>query len=162
MAADKKSSKPTVQTGMIAQNRKARYEYTIGDTMEAGLVLQGTEVKALRLGKANIAEAYAAAEGNEIWLLNSHIDEHKQGNRFNHETRRKRKLLLHRREINKLLGLLKTKGVTLVPLKLYFDDKGRVKLLMGVATGKKKHEKREAEKERDWKRSQSRIMKEHG
>lgn len=122
-------------------------------------MLTGTEVKSLRNGKGNIKEAYAAAENNEIWLINAHIDEYKQGNRFNHNPRRTRKLLLHRGEIKKLIGRIKTKGVTLVPLNLYFNEKGMVKLEIGVATGKKKYEKREAIKERDWKRDQARALK---
>lgn len=144
---------------VIAQNKKARHDYTISDTYEAGLVLQGTEVKAMRVGKANIRDSYATHQENEIWLLNVHIDEYTQGNRFNHAPRRPRKLLLKQREIKKLIGLLKTKGVTLVPLELYFNERGYAKCELGVATGKKKYEKRDAIKERDWKRDQDRAMK---
>lgn len=143
----------------VAQNRKARFNYTISDTLEAGIVLQGTEVKSLREGKANIRDAYATNEGNEIWLLNARIDEYTQGNRNNHKPTRPRKLLLKQREIKKLIGQLQTKGATLVPLELYFNERGYAKLELGVATGKKQHEKREAIKERDWKREQARAMK---
>lgn len=122
-------------------------------------MLQGTEVKALRAGKANIRDAYASHEGNEMWLINANIEEYTQGNRFNHQPRRPRKLLLKRREIKKLIGQLNTKGVTLVPLELFFNERGFAKCLLGVATGKKKYEKREAIKERDWKREQSRALK---
>lgn len=151
-------AEPPTQT-RIAENKKARFDYTITDTFEAGLVLTGTEVKSLRNGKANIRDAYAAVHGEEIWLINAHIDVYKQGNRFNHEPLRHRKLLLKKREINKLIGALKTKGVTLIPLNMFFNARGIAKIEMGIATGKKKHEKREAIKERDWKREQSRAMK---
>lgn len=140
-------------------NRKARFEYTIDELFQAGIALTGTEVKSLRLGKASIGEAYAAAHDEEIWLINATIEEYKQGNRFNHEPKRKRKLLLKRKEINKLIGALKNKGVTLIPLKLYFNDRGIAKLELGLATGKKQHEKRESIKDREWKREQARLLK---
>ncbi len=140
-------------------NRKARFEYKIEETFEAGLVLTGTEVKSLRLGKASIQEAYATIYKEEAWLINSTIEEYKQGTRYNHEPKRQRKLLLKRREIKKLIGALKTKGVTLIPLKLYFNQRGIAKLQLGLATGKKQHEKRDAIKERDWKREQARLLK---
>jgi SsrA-binding protein len=140
-------------------NRKARFEYTIDDIYEAGLVLTGTEVKSLRLGKANIQNAYATIYKDELWLVNAFIEEYKQGNRFNHDPKRHRKLLLKQREIKKLFGALKTKGVTLIPLKLYFNERGIAKLQVGLATGKRQHEKRETIKERDWKREQSRLLK---
>ena len=146
----------------VAVNRKARHEYSIEDVFEAGLVLQGTEVKSLRNGNANIRDAYAYERGEEIWLNNSYIAEYKQGNRFNHAPTRERKLLLKSKEIRKLIGALKTKGTTLIPLELFFNERGIAKLSIGLATGKKKHEKREAIKERDWKREQSRILKEGG
>ncbi len=143
----------------VALNKKARFDYTIGDTFEAGLVLTGTEVKSLREGGANIKDAYATIEEGELWLINSYIKEYKMGNCHNHAPRRKRKLLLNRREIKKLIGLLKTKGVTIVPLALYFNRRGIAKVEIGVATGKRKHEKREVIKERDWKREQGRALK---
>jgi SsrA-binding protein len=144
----------------VASNRKARHEYFIDDVYEAGLMLQGTEVKSLRQGNANIRDAYAYARGGEIWLNNSYIAEFTHGNRFNHAPLRERKLLLKAKEIRKLIGALKTKGTTLIPLELYFNEKGIAKLSVGLASGKKKYEKREAIKERDWKREQSRILKE--
>jgi SsrA-binding protein len=125
-------------------------------------MLTGTEVKALRLGRANIAESYAATEGDEIVLVNAHIPEYGPANRFNHEPRRPRKLLLHRREIDKLLGAVRRDGRTLIPTKLYFNDKGFVKLELALAKGKKNHDKREASAERDWKRQQGRLMREKG
>jgi SsrA-binding protein len=143
----------------VATNRKARHEYTIADTLEAGIVLTGTEVKSMRNGKANIQDAYATEYRGEIWLVNARIEVYTQGNRFNHEPLRHRKLLLKAKEIKKLLGALRTKGVTLIPLQLYFNEKGIAKLEIGLATGKKKHEKREAIKERDWKRDQARAIK---
>ncbi|MAR56231.1 MAG: SsrA-binding protein [Rickettsiales bacterium] len=146
----------------VAVNRKARHEYFIEDTYEAGLVLQGTEVKSLRQGNANIRDAYAYEKDSEIWLNNCYIAEFTHGNRFNHAPLRDRKLLLKGKEIRKLIGALKTKGTTLIPLELYFNERGIAKISVGLATGKKKYEKREAIKERDWKREQSRILKEHG
>lgn len=140
-------------------NRKARFEYKIDDLYEAGIMLTGTEVKSLRAGKASIQDAYAAVHDEELWLINATIESYKQGNRFNHEPKRKRKLLLKRKEIKKLIGALKTKGVTLIPLKLYFNSRGFAKLELGLATGKKQHEKRDTIKERDWKREQGRLMK---
>lgn len=144
---------------VVASNRKARHDYHIDDSFEAGLILTGTEVKSLRNGKGNIRDAYATVDNDEVWLINSYIEEYKQGNRYNHSPTRHRKLLLNKREIKKLIGALKTKGVTLIPLSLYFNERGIAKLEMGVATGKKKYEKREAIKERDWKREQARVLK---
>ncbi len=149
-------------TKLIAENRRARFDYFLETTFEAGLILTGTEVKALRLGRANIAESYAATEGDEIVLVNAHIPEYGPANRFNHEPRRPRKLLLHRREIDKLLGAVRRDGRTLIPTKLYFNDKGFVKLEIALAKGKKNHDKREASAERDWKRQQGRLMREKG
>ncbi len=146
---------------LIAENRKARHNYFIEDTIEAGLVLTGTEVKSLRAGRANISEAYVAPNNGELELVNAHFAEYKQGNRFNHDPRRPRKLLLKRREINKLLGSVQRAGVTLVPLKLYFNERGYAKLLVGIAIGKKQHDKRQTIKERDWKREKARLMKQH-
>jgi len=147
---------------LIAENRRARFDYFLESTFEAGMVLTGTEVKALRLGRANIAESYAATEGDEIVLVNAHIPEYGPANRFNHEPRRPRKLLLHRREIDKLLGAVRRDGRTLIPTKLYFNDKGFVKLELALAKGKKVHDKREATAERDWKRQQGRLMRDKG
>ena len=144
---------------VVAENRKARFNYEIIDTYEAGLVLMGTEVKALREGKANIAESYASDEGGEIWLINSYLPEYLQANRFNHEPRRRRKLLLNKREMAKLSQSVDREGMTLVPLKIYFNDQGRAKLELALAKGKKLHDKRESEKERDWNRQKSRLLK---
>lgn len=147
---------------VVADNRKARFNYEIVDTYEAGLVLTGTEVKSLRYGKANIAESYASDEDGEIWLINSYLPEYLQGNRFNHDTRRRRKLLLSKREINRLRAGVNREGMTLVPLKIYFNDKGRAKMELALAKGKKLHDKRETSKERDWNRQKSRLLKERG
>ena len=147
---------------LIAENRRARYDYFVENTFEAGLCLTGTEVKSLRNGRANIAESYAAVEGREIVLINANIPEYGPANRFNHEPKRPRKLLLHRKEIDKLIGAVQRDGRTLAPLKLYFNDKGRVKLQLALATGKKAHDKRAATAERDWKREQGRLMRDKG
>jgi SsrA-binding protein len=147
---------------LIAENRRARYDYFIENTFEAGLSLTGTEVKSLRVGRANIAESYAAVEGREIMLINANIPEYGPANRFNHEPKRPRKLLLHRKEIDKLIGAVQRDGRTLAPLKLYFNDKGRVKLELALATGKKAHDKRATIADRDWKREQGRIMRDKG
>ncbi|MET3854105.1 MULTISPECIES: SsrA-binding protein SmpB [unclassified Rhizobium] len=147
---------------IVAENRKARFNYEIIDTYEAGLVLKGTEVKSLREGKANIAESYASDEDGEIWLINSYLPEYLQANRFNHEPRRRRKLLLSAREINRLRSGINREGMTLVPLKIYFNDRGRAKMELALAKGKKLHDKRETEKERDWNRQKSRLMKDNG
>lgn len=144
---------------VVAENRKARFDYFIDETYEAGLMLLGTEVKSLRGGRSNIADAYAVAEGNEIWLLNAYVPEYEGGNRFNHDPLRKRKLLLHAREIEKLIGTLKRGGVTLVPLRIYFNERGRAKIEMGLARGKQAHDKRATIKDREWKREQGRIMR---
>lgn len=143
---------------LIAENRKARHNYFIEDTFEAGIALTGTEVKSLRAGRANIAESYAAPDEGEIWLINANIPEYAGGNRFNHEPTRPRKLLLHRGEINKLLGSVQRGGMTLIPLKLYFNERGRAKLSIGLAKGKKVHDKRATERERDWQREKQRVM----
>jgi SsrA-binding protein len=147
---------------LIAENRRARFDYFLESTFEAGLALTGTEVKALRMGRANIAESYASTDGDEIVLINAHIPEYGPANRFNHEPRRPRKLLLHRREIDKLLGAVRRDGRTLIPTKLYFNDKGLVKLELALAKGKKVHDKREVSAERDWKRQQGRLMRDKG
>ncbi|MEQ8349223.1 MAG: SsrA-binding protein SmpB [Sneathiellaceae bacterium] len=150
------------ESRLVAENRKARHDYFIDETFEAGIMLTGTEVKALRQGRANIAESYAAPEGNEIWLVNAHIPEYKQGNRFNHEPRRRRKLLLHRKEINKLSGAVRQGGMTVVPLRLFFNQRGLAKLTLGLARGKKLHDKRATERERDWQRQKSRLLRDLG
>ncbi|MGH7034730.1 MAG: SsrA-binding protein SmpB [Stellaceae bacterium] len=145
----------------VALNRRARHDYFIEDTIEAGIELTGTEVKVLRQGLGSIAEAYAAQRDNEIVLVNAHIPEY-PASRFNHEPRRPRRLLLHRREINRLLGGIKRDGITVVPLSIYFNERGRAKVELGVAKGKRKADKRQAEKARDWQRSRARILRTHG
>ena len=143
----------------VAQNRRARHDYHIESTLEAGMMLAGTEVKVLRQGLASINEAYATEREGDIYLLNAHFPEYPSA-RFNHEPRRPRKLLLRRREINRLMGAIKRDGVTLVPLSIYFNERGRAKLELGLAKGKRKADKREAEKTRDWQRQKARIMRE--
>jgi len=143
----------------VAVNRRARFEYTLEDEVEAGLVLTGTEVKSLRAGRASINEAYAGAKQGEFWLFNAMIAEYEAGNRNNHEPRRPRKLLLQKRQMKKLLGRLKTKGVTLVPLSLYFNARGLAKIRLAVGLGRKEYEKRDAIKRREWKREQARLLK---
>lgn len=157
-----KSKKDTTTGKLVADNRKARYNYEFVDTLEAGLVLTGTEVKSLRNGQANIAESYASEEGGEIWLINSYIPEYGEGNRFNHEPRRKRKLLLHKKQMAKLSSGVRRDGMTIVPNRLYFNERGKAKLQIALAKGRKSHDKRQVSKERDWKREQSRLMKERG
>jgi SsrA-binding protein len=146
----------------IAENRRARYDYFIEETVEAGLALVGTEVKSLRDGRANIAESYAAVEGREIVLINADIPPYGHANRFNHEPRRPRKLLLHRRQLDKLIGAVQREGRTIIPLKLYFNDKGRAKLELALAKGKKLHDKRETAAERDWQRDKARLLRDKG
>lgn len=146
----------------VAENRKARFSYEVIDTVEAGLMLTGTEVKSLREGKANIQESYASVEGGEIWLINSYLPEYLQGNRFNHEPRRRRKLLLNKREMARMAQAVEREGMTMVPLKIYFNDRGRAKLLLAIARGKKLHDKRQTEKQRDWAREKGRLLKTHG
>lgn len=159
---DKRKQTGSLPARVVAENRKARYDYSFEDIFEAGIALQGTEVKSLRFGKGNIAEAYAEIRGGEAWLVNAHIPEFSHGNRHNHEPTRPRKLLLHKREINRLGGAVQRKGMTLVPTKLYFDARGRVKLELALAKGKQAHDKRQAIKERDWARQKSRLMKDYG
>ena len=160
MAQKKKKFDPNNR--VVAENRKARHNFEIGDVIEAGLQLTGTEVKSLRVGQANIAESYAAEENGEIVLINSNIPEYNQGNRFNHEPRRPRKLLLHKREIARLSQAVQRDGMTIVPLKLYFNDKGRAKLAISIARGKKDYDKRQDAKKRDWQRDKARLMREKG
>ena len=146
--------------GLIAENRRSRRDYEVEDTLEAGIVLTGSEVKSLREGKANIAEAYVSPEGGELWLINCEIQAYKGANRFNHEPRRKRKLLVSRRELAKLSQAVERAGRTIVPLKFYFNDRGIAKLLIGTATGRKSYDKRQVEAKRDWQRQKARILKE--
>ena len=146
----------------VAENRRARFDYFIEQTYEAGIALTGTEVKSLRFGEGSIAEAYADVQGEEVWLINANIPEFSHGNRFNHDPKRPRKLLLHMREINKLHGAVAREGMTLVPLSIYFNGRGRAKVELALAKGKKTHDKRESIKERDWKRDQQRILRDRG
>ena len=156
------AKKPDAVRKLIAENRRARFDYFVEDTMEAGIQLLGTEVKSLRNGRANIAESYASAERGELWLINATIPEYPPAGQFNHEPRRARKLLVRARELKRLVGAVEREGRTLAPLKLYFNDRGIAKVLIGLAKGKKSFDKRETEKNRDWKREQGRIMKEGG
>ena len=145
----------------VAENRRARFDYYIDDVFEAGIALTGTEVKSLRFGEGSIAESYAEIRGNEAWLVNSNVPEFSHGNRFNHEPKRPRKLLLREREIARLQGAVERKGMTLVPLSIYFNSRGRAKVELALAKGKNAADKRHTIKERDWKREQGRIMREH-
>ncbi len=145
-----------------AVNRRARFNYEIGQIFEAGIALAGTEVKSLREGRSSIADAYAGERNGEMWLYNAYIPEYLQANRFNHETRRPRKLLLHRREIGRLMGAVDRDGMTVVPLRIFFNDKGRAKVELAVARGKKLHDKRETSKKRDWSREKARLMRDKG
>ena len=147
---------------IIAENRRARFDYFLEDFTEAGIQLTGTEIKALRDGRANIAESYAAVEGREIVPINADIPPYRQANRFNHEPRRPRKLLLHRRQIDRFIGAVQRDGRTIVPTKLYINEAGRAKLEIALAKGKKLHDKREASAERDWQRDKARLMKDLG
>jgi len=149
-------------TKPIAENRRARFDYFLEDSVEAGLVLTGTEVKSLRVGRANIAESYAAVEGREIVLINADIPPYGHANRFNHEPRRPRKLLLHRKQIDKLMGAVQRDGQTIIPLRLYLNEAGKAKLEIALAKGKKLHDKREASAERDWQRDKARLMRDKG
>lgn len=155
-------AKDAPERRVVAENRKARHNYAIADRIEAGLVLAGTEVKSLRGGKSNIQDAYAAERDGELWLENAYIPEYSGGNRFNHETRRARKLLLRRREIGKLIGAITRDGMTLVPLSLYFNERGRAKVELGLAKGRKIHDKRAVIKERDWQRDRQRLLRSRG
>jgi SsrA-binding protein len=144
---------------IIAENRKARFNYEIGEVVEAGIALTGTEVKSLRQGKATIAESYADAKGGEIWLVNANIPEYLQASRFNHAPKRPRKLLLHRRQIDKLAAGVDREGMTIVPLKMFFNERGRAKIEIALGRGKKLHDKRESDKKRTWDRERSRLMR---
>ena len=147
---------------LVAQNRRAHHDYFIDDRVEAGLILSGTEVKSLREGRATITEAYAGEMGGELYLFNAYIPEFHGGNRFNHETRRPRKLLLRKREVDRLSGAIRREGMTLVPLQLYFTPRGWAKVELGLARGRKAHDKRALIKERDWQREKQRIMRHDG
>lgn len=147
---------------IIADNRKARFNYEIGEVFEAGIMLQGTEVKALRASRVTIAESYADSRGGELWLINSNIPEYLQGGRDNHEPKRKRKLLMHRRQIDKLASAVDREGMTIVPLKMYFNEQGRAKVEIALARGKQLHDKRQTEKKRDWEKERGRIMRDKG
>ena len=155
------SNKKLISHGRIAENRKARFNYEIRDKIQVGLILKGTEVKSLRLGKASISESYAAETLGKICLINSNIPIYEAANNFNHEPLRQRELLVSKKERNKLVGLIKKEGITLVPLFLYFNEKGIAKLDLGIAKGKRKEDKRETIKQRDWNRQKSKILKEN-
>ena len=157
MAKDKDLGRQT-----IARNRRATHDYFIDERYEAGLALQGSEVKSLREGRGNINEAYATDQGGELYLVNAYIPEYRAARQFGHETRRPRKLLLHRREIARLIGAIQKKGQTLIPLALYFNPRGIAKVELGLARGKKAYDKRASIKERDWKREQERLLREKG
>jgi SsrA-binding protein len=147
---------------LIAENRRARFDYFLEEKLEAGIMLTGTEVKALREGRANIAESYVGVQGRDLALVNANIPEYGPANRFNHEPRRQRKLLLHRKQLDKFIAAVQREGQTLVPTRLYFNDKGLVKLEVALAKGKKAHDKRATEANRDWKREQGRLMRDRG
>ncbi|OKH90027.1 SsrA-binding protein SmpB [Thalassospira sp. TSL5-1] len=158
MAAKKENS----NNKLVAQNRRARFDYFLLETFEAGLALRGTEVKSLREGKGNIQESYAEPKNGEVWLINAYIPEYQSKMPFGHEERRPRKLLLHKREIAKMSDAVNKKGTTLVPVKIYFNDRGIAKLELAIAEGKRKADKRDAIKERDWQRDKARILRDHG
>lgn len=162
MAKKDKNSNFLTKNVTIAHNRRAKFDYHLMDSFEAGLQLYGTEVKSLRQGQASVNEAYVKEEGGDIYLLNANIQEYPQaGNYFQHEPARKRKLLLHRREINRLIGAVQKQGLTIVPVRLYFDGKGLAKISISLAKGKKLHDKRATEKARDWGRQKAKILKDH-
>ncbi|KKC27672.1 SsrA-binding protein SmpB [Sphingomonas sp. SRS2] len=150
------------KTKVVAENRRARYEYFLEEFFEAGIALTGTEVKSLRFGEGSIAESYAEVKGEQVWLVNANVPEFSHGNRFNHEPKRPRKLLLHHRQIEKMRTAVSREGMTLIPLSIYFNGRGRAKVELALAKGKKLHDKRETEKTRDWKREQGRLLRERG
>jgi SsrA-binding protein len=156
------ATKPSPRFKIVADNRKARFNYEIGEVIEAGIVLTGSEVKSLRAGKGSIAESYADARAGEIWLINANIPEYLQAHRFNHLPKRPRKLLLHQRQINKFAGAVEREGMTIVPLKIYFNERGRAKIEIALARGKKLHDKRETLKKRSWERERGRLMRQKG
>ena len=151
-----------ISHGLVAQNRKARHNYAIEDTVEAGLMLTGSEVKSLRLGRCTLVEAFAQPEGGELFLVNAHIPAYEGASHFQHDEKRKRKLLLHRKEIDRLMAAVNRKGMTVVPLKLFFNDRGRAKIELGLAKGKNALDRRDDIKKREWQREQSRIMRAKG
>jgi SsrA-binding protein len=153
---------PFDKAKIVAENRRARYDYFVEERFEAGIELQGTEVKALRTGEGSIAESYATVEGEEVWLINSSIPQYGAGSWMNHEPRRRRKLLLKAREINKLHGAIHRQGLTIVPLSIYFTTRGKAKVEIALARGKKVHDKRETTKDREWKREQGRLLRQRG
>jgi SsrA-binding protein len=147
---------------VVADNRRARFDYEIIDTFEAGIELKGPEVKSLREGRANIGESYASVSDGDLFLVNAYVPEYRQANRFNHETRRPRRLLLHRKQIDRLAGGVLREGLTIVPLRIYFNERGRAKVGIALAKGKKLHDKRETIKERSWNRERARLLREKG
>lgn len=159
MAKKDKKKASLISHGLVTQNRKARFNYEIDDTIEAGLMLVGSEVKSLRLGKANITEAFVVEKNGELYLTNSYISEYENKGYSGHEERRERKLLLNKKEINDIIGAMSKKGYSVVAMKLYFNDFGKAKVLLGLGKGKKLHDKRQTEKDRDWNKSQHRILK---
>jgi SsrA-binding protein len=160
---NKNSGKSDPNNKTVAQNRRARFDYFIEDVVEAGIILTGTEVKSLRAGQASVGESYAAVQGSEIFLLNAYIPEYNKAHvKMQHEVRRPRKLLLHKSQMSKLIGAVNRKGTTLIPLSIYFNKRGIAKVELGIATGKKLHDKREATKTRDWQREKSRVLRERG
>ncbi|PZR46128.1 MAG: SsrA-binding protein [Stutzerimonas stutzeri] len=160
MARPKPATFEKVKT--VAENRRARHDYFLEDFFEAGIALTGTEVKSLRFGEGSIAESYAEVKDGQAWLINANIPEFSHGNRFNHEPKRPRKLLLHEREINKMIVAVGREGMTLIPLSVYFNPRGRAKVELALAKGKKLHDKRETSKQRDWKREQARLLRDRG
>lgn len=156
------AAKPEKKQKVVADNRRARFNYEIGEVFEAGIALTGTEVKSLRAGKATISESYADSRDGELWLINSNIPEYLQASRFNHAPKRPRKLLLHKRQVNKLAGAVEREGMAIVPLKIYFNDKGRAKVEIALGRGKKLHDKRETLKKRSWDRERSRLLRVKG
>lgn len=161
-ASKKKKKNANPNFKIVAENRRARHNYAIEDDIECGIVLVGSEVKSLREGKANIAESYATVDNGELWLVNAHVPAYAQAKSFPHEERRRRKLLVNKRELARLWQGIGRQGMTLVPLSLYFNDKGRAKLKLGLAKGKKMADKRETEKKRDWQRQKARLLRERG
>jgi SsrA-binding protein len=160
---NKNSGKSDPNNKTVAQNRRARFDYFIEDVMEAGIILTGTEVKSLRAGQASVGESYASVQGSEIFLVNAYIPEYNKAHlKMQHEVRRPRKLLLHKNQMSKLIGAVNRKGTTLIPLSIYFNPRGIAKVELGIATGKKQHDKRETAKKRDWEREKTRVMRERG
>ena len=155
-----KKAKPAQRPAAV--NRRARFNYEIGQVLEAGIALTGTEVKSLRDGKSGIADSFASEKDGELWLFNAYIPEYLQANRFNHMPRRPRKLLLHRREVDRLVAAVQREGMTVVPLKIYFNDRGRAKVEIALGKGKKLHDKRETSKTRDWDREKRRVLRDKG